>query len=211
MSNKKDRETKELQNCIKDPRFARQFWRSVGVAIANRPAVRTPTTLDKDGNETMQSLIENYSYNKLKQDIERATHDKNVEPTEIEMIMQCQMVRARYDTAAATFIRDTMGAKPVDESKVAATVSNPYEELSDEELELLAAHREEQARAVPAGTDAEDRRVPFDTLVALHTGEQTVPVDTTDTTDTDEPSAPSPVHPATPHHPLIVDSDDNDE
>ena len=205
MSNKKDRETKELQNCIKDPRFARQFWRSVGVAIANRPAVRTPTTLDKDGNETMQSLIENYSYNKLKQDIERATHDKNVEPTEIEMIMQCQMVRARYDTAAATFIRDTMGAKPVDESKVAATVSNPYEELSDEELALLAAHREEQARAVPAGTDAEDRRVPFDTLVALHTGEQAAPA------DTDEPSASSPVPPATPQHPLIVDGDDHDQ
>ena len=189
MSNKQDRENKELQNCIKDPRYARQFWRSVGTAIANRPAVRTPTTLDKDGNETMQSIIENYSYNKLKQDIERMTHDKNTEPTEIEMIMQCQMVRARYDTAAATFIRDTMGAKPVDESKVAATVSNPYEDLSDEELELLAKHREEQARPVPPGTDAETLRVPFDTLVALHTAEQ--------------PSVPS----ATPDHSLIVDQD----
>ena len=192
MSNKQDRENKELQNCIKDPRYARQFWRSVGTAIANRPAVRTPTTLDKDGNETMQSIIENYAYNKLKQDIERMTHDKNTEPTEIEMIMQCQMVRARYDTAAATFIRDTMGAKPVDESKVAATVSNPYEDLSDEELELLAKHREEQARPVPPGTDAETLRVPFDTLVALHTG-------------TSEQSEQVP--PATPDHSLIVDQD----
>ena len=191
MSNKQDRENKELQNCIKDPRYARQFWRSVGTAIANRPAVRTPTTLDKDGNETLQSIIENYSYNKLKQDIERMTHDKNTEPTEIEMIMQCQMVRARYDTAAATFIRDTMGAKPVDESKVAATVSNPYEDLSDEELELLAKHREEQARPVPPGTDAETLRVPFDTLVALHTG------------TAEQPSVP----PATPDHSLIVDQD----
>ena len=190
MSNKQDRENKELQNCIKDPRYARQFWRSVGTAIANRPAVRTPTTLDKDGNETLQSIIENYSYNKLKQDIERMTHDKNTEPTEIEMIMQCQMVRARYDTAAATFIRDTMGAKPVDESKVAATVSNPYEDLSDEELELLAKHREEQARPVPSGTDAETLRVPFDTLVALHTSEQSTQVP-----------------PATPDHSLIVDQD----
>ena len=193
MSNKQDRENKELQNCIKDPRYARQFWRSVGTAIANRPAVRTPTTLDKDGNETLQSIIENYSYNKLKADIERMTHDKNTEPTEIEMIMQCQMVRARYDTAAATFIRDTMGAKPVDESKVAATVSNPYEDLSDEELELLAKHREEQVRPVPPGTDAETLRVPFDTLVALHTSEQS------------EQSTPVP--PATPDHSLIVDQD----
>ena len=193
MSNKQDRENKELQNCIKDPRYARQFWRSVGTAIANRPAVRTPTTLDKDGNETMQSIIENYSYNKLKQDIERMTHDKNTEPTEIEMIMQCQMVRARYDTAAATFIRDTMGAKPVDESKVAATVSNPYDYLSDEELDLLAKHREEQARPVPPGTDAETLRVPFDTLVALHTSEHTEHTDQ--------------VPPATPDHSLIVDQD----
>ncbi len=190
MSNKQDRENKELQNCIKDPRYARQFWRSIGTAIANRPAVRTPTTLDKDGNETLQSIIESYSYDKLKADIERMTHDKNTEPTEIEMIMQCQMVRARYDTAAATFIRDTMGAKPVDESKVAATVSNPYEDLSDEELELLAKHRETQARPVPPGTDAETLRVPFDTLVALHTG-------------TSEPSVPL----ATPDHSLIVDQD----
>lgn len=198
MSNKQDRENKELQNCIKDPRYARQFWRSIGTAIANRPAVRTPTTLDKDGNETLQSIIESYSYDKLKADIERATHDKNTEPTEIEMIMQCQMVRARYDTAAATFIRDTMGAKPVDESKVAATVSNPYEDLSDEELELLAKHREEQARPVPQGTDAETLRVPFDTLVALHTAAQ-------DTPDTEQ--SPDQVPAATPDHSLIVDQD----
>ena len=88
-----------------------------------------------------------------------------------------------------------MGAKPVDESKVAATVSNPYEDLSDEELELLAKHREEQARPVPPGTDAETLRVPFDTLVALHTG----------TSAQSEQSTQVP--PATPDHSLIVDQD----
>ena len=57
------------------------------------------------------------------------------------MILQCQIVKARCDTSAATFVRDTLGAKPVDESKIDASVTNPYESLSDEELEALAKMR----------------------------------------------------------------------
>ena len=63
------------------------------------------------------------------------------------MILQCQIVKARYDTAAATFVRDTLGAKPVDETKLDASVNNPYEQLSDEELELIAKVREEKLKA----------------------------------------------------------------
>ena len=54
------------------------------------------------------------------------------------------MVKARTDTSAAVFIRDTLGAKPVDESKVDAQLSNPYEQLTDEELEMLRAAREKK-------------------------------------------------------------------
>ena len=57
------------------------------------------------------------------------------------MILHCQMIKARTDTAAATFIRDTLGAKPVDESQIDANVNNPYENLTDEELEMLANFR----------------------------------------------------------------------
>lgn len=56
------------------------------------------------------------------------------------------MIRARFDTSAATFVRDTLGAKPVDESKMDMDVHNPYENLSDEELELLDNYRKEQER-----------------------------------------------------------------
>ena len=58
------------------------------------------------------------------------------------MILACQMIKARTDTAAATFIRDTLGAKPVDESKIEQRNINTYETLTDEELELLQQHRE---------------------------------------------------------------------
>lgn len=140
MSNKQDRETKEMKNLFADPKFSRQAWRSVGVAILQNPASKPIQTYDKDGNPTLTSEIESYSYTKLKQDIANLQKEDR-EPTEIEMILQCQIVKARCDTSAATFVRDTLGAKPVDESKVDANISNPYESLTDEELEALAKMR----------------------------------------------------------------------
>lgn len=134
------RTEKEMISLFKDPKFQRQAWRSVGMAILQNPAKRAPMQVDKDGNETLQSAIERYSYGKLADDI-KTLGEENREPTELEMILQCQIMRARFDTSAAIFVRDTLGAKPVDESKVDAQVSNPYEQLSDEELELIAERR----------------------------------------------------------------------
>ena len=141
MSNKCLREYKEMQSLFADPKFARQAWKAVGTAIAMQPATVPIPVCDKDGNETANSQIERYSYNKLAKDIKELGKE-NREPTEIEMILHCQMVKARTDTSAAVFIRATLGAKPVDESKTDLQVNNPYEQLSDEELELLAKHRE---------------------------------------------------------------------
>lgn len=144
MSNKNIRELKEMQNLFADPKFSRQAWKAVGQAIAMQPAVKPIVTYDKDGNETFGSQIESYSYNKLYSDIRQLGKEER-EPTELEMILHCQMVKARTDTSAAVFIRDTLGAKPVDESKVDAQLSNPYEQLTDEELEALQAMREAKA------------------------------------------------------------------
>ena len=142
MSNKTERERKEMQNVFADPKYSRQAWKAIGHAILQNPATKPFPVCDKDGNMTFASQIEEYSYNKLKRDIAQISDGKEREPTELEMIMQCQMIKARFDTAAATFVRDTLGAKPVDESKMDMQVNNPYEELTDEELELLAKHRE---------------------------------------------------------------------
>ena len=144
LPNKNIREMKEMQNLFADPKFSRQAWKAVGLSIAMQPATKPAIIVDKDGNETTNSKIEQYSYNKLQQDIQQLGKE-NREPTELEMILACQMVKARTDTAAATFIRDTLGAKPVDESKVDAQLSNPYEQLTDEELEMLQREREKKA------------------------------------------------------------------
>lgn len=139
MSNKSEREFKEMMSVFTDPKTMRTAWRSVGAAILQNPATKPVIVYNKDGDETYASQVENYTYEKLKHDIV-ALGQPQREPTELEMIMGCQIIRARNDTSAATFVRDTLGAKPVDESKVEQTV-NAFESLTDEELELLAAHR----------------------------------------------------------------------
>lgn len=149
-----DRKSKEMQSLFDDKKFSRQAWRSVGQAILQNPATKVVTEYNKEGGETVNSMIQHYSYNKLYDDIQKLGKE-NREPTELEMILQCQIVKARTDTAAAVFVRDTLGAKPVDETKLDAQLSNPYEQLTDEELELLAAHREKLSQQtveqLPAG------------------------------------------------------------
>lgn len=154
MSNKSEREFKEMMSVFTDPKTMRVAWRSVGVAILQNPATKPVIAYDKNGDETYASTVENYSYAKLKHDIV-ALGQKNREPTELEMIMACQILRARNDTAAAVFVRDTLGAKPIDESKVEQTV-NAFEELTDEELELLAQHRAQ----AEAGTSGDTQALP---------------------------------------------------
>lgn len=143
MSNKREREHKEAKNLFADSKFCRNAWRSVGNAILQNPAVKPIVITDKEGFETGVSASVRYTYDQLSKDVKEILKE-NREPTELEMILACQINRARYDTSAATFIRDTLGAKPIDESKVDATVNNPFESLTDEELELLAKHREER-------------------------------------------------------------------
>ena len=140
MSNKKVREQKELESLFADPKYSRNAWKAVGQAILCSPAVKPIERTDKDGNEEFSYTLEKYTYGALKKDIDELGKE-NRQPTELEMILACQMVKARYDTSAAVFIRDTLGAKPIDESKMDATVNNPYESLSDEELEAIAAMR----------------------------------------------------------------------
>lgn len=153
------RELREMENLFKDPKYIRDVWRNVGNAMLRNPATVPVKSFNKDGDETYESRLQGYCYTTLRQDLQALGQD-NREPTELEMILACQAVRARTDTSAAVFIRDTLGAKPVDESKVEQTV-NQFEALSDEELELLAAHRAEVASRAAGGSttplaDAED-------------------------------------------------------
>lgn len=161
--NAKIRKQCEAKNLFADPKYARQAWKSVGTAILASPAVAPVADID-----TLQGAIEDYSYKSLVADTDKLKAaylrpGEIREPTEIEMIMRCQILRARFDTGAAVFVRDTLGAKPVDESKVEATVSNPYETMTDDELEALAAYRERRDRQTPTDTYSTDSTDSTDT------------------------------------------------
>lgn len=145
--NKEYRELCEMQNLFSDPKYIREVWRNVGNAILRNPATIPCKQFDKNGEETFESKLQAYTYQQLHGDLSAIgalAGEQGREPTELEMILACQAVRARYDTSAAVFIRDTLGAKPVDESKVEQSV-NVFESLTDEELELLALHRTQAA------------------------------------------------------------------
>jgi len=107
MSNKNLREYKEMQNIFGDVKFNRQAWEAVGKMILRAPAAKpVPLQVDKDGNPTLGSQIESYSYGKLSEDIKKLEDPElsDREPTNLEMILMCQMIKARYDTNAAVFV-----------------------------------------------------------------------------------------------------------
>lgn len=134
VSNKSYRELLETRNVFADPSYCREAWKSVGTAILLSPAIGCIGDIDtKDG------AIESYTYRKLTEELK----DIGRKPTELEMIFHCQAARARFDTSAAVFVRDTVGAKPIDESKVTVSRSQ-YEEMSDDELEALLRYRQQR-------------------------------------------------------------------
>ena len=143
MTNGNIRKKLEAINLLDNPKYVRQMWRSVGNAIAQRPATEPVLVVDKDGNLVYDSMVEKYSYDALMDDIHLLADTERTAPTMLEMILACQMVHARHNPAAATFVRDTVGAKPVDESKIETTV-NQFEQLTDDELEALMAYREQR-------------------------------------------------------------------
>ena len=157
-SNKYDRERKEFESHFGDPRYCRQAWQSIGQMILARPASKPIPTFDKNGEETYDSLVESYSYRQLQDDYhalqspldEREAQDYT--PTNLEMILMCQAVRARSSVQSATFVRVTVGAKPIDESKQQVTVDD-YSHLTDEELALLVAYRQEHPTDADHTTD----------------------------------------------------------
>lgn len=146
ISNRSYRELLETKNVFADPAYCREAWKSVGTAILLSPAIGCIGDID-----TREGAIESYTYRKLTEELKSLGASTSADgrpvvgrqPTELEMIFHCQAARARFDTSAAVFVRDTVGAKPVDESKVTVGRSQ-YEDMSDDELEALLRYRQQR-------------------------------------------------------------------
>ena len=126
------REQREFETMYKNPQHARAMWSQ---AVAERyaaPAVPPIPVYDKDGNLTKESQIEQAVWNHLVQELK----DKGISrpPSEGEIMEACQQYYARHNTSTYVAKRDSVGAKPIDETKQTVSMNNPLEGLTDEEL-----------------------------------------------------------------------------
>ena len=174
VSNKSYRELLETRNVFADPAYCREAWKSVGTAILLSPAIGCIGDIDtKDG------AIESYTYDKLCRELKEigaSTSGNGAvtgrQPTELEMIFHCQAARARFDTSAAVFVRDTVGAKPIDESRVQVSRSQ-YEEMSDDELEALLRYRQQRDGGKTYTVEADTSTAEADTGAEPNDGDAT--------------------------------------
>lgn len=147
LTTKQIREQREFETLFKNPKHARSTWAQNVIDRYCKSAIEPIKIYDKDGNLTPTSQIEIAVWNHLKSELEANGIDRL--PTEGEMMEACQQYYSRHNASSYIARRDSMGAKPIDETKQSVSVNNPLENLSDEELlvmqKALDAHRAEQS------------------------------------------------------------------
>lgn len=149
LTNQQMREQREFEQLFKNPKHARAMWSQSVIDRYARPAIEPIKIYDKDGNLTPTSQIEVAVWNHLVDELRERGQVRR--PTEGEMMEACQQYYSRHNAASYTARRDSMGAKPIDETKQQVSVNNPLEDMSDEELlvmqKALEEHRQKQLTA----------------------------------------------------------------
>lgn len=136
---KAERELCEYKSTFTDKRYAEKAFKSIINDSLQASASPLPVMYDKQGNELPQSTLDRQAYQNVKQRLLAQGLER--EPQQAEMMIENAILRSRFDNSTFnTMLERTMG-KVKDELVVSA---NEYETMTDEELELLAAHREKQ-------------------------------------------------------------------
>ena len=134
---KVEREKREYHSLFSDERYAKKAWKEFfGQSLAYRGKALPIATDPKTGEPTFQSNIDLEAYNNVKARLKEQGIDR--EPMQAELIVECSVIRARFDNNLLNTVLDRTAGKVKDEITVN---KSPYEELTDEELELLAANR----------------------------------------------------------------------
>jgi hypothetical protein len=141
LNNKTIRDQREFEAMFKNPKHARATWSQAVIDRYCKTALKPIAICDKDGNLTPTSQIELAVWEHLCNELKAAGSDRL--PTEGEMMEACQQYYARHNSSSYVARRDSMGAKPVDETKQSVSVNNPLEDMSDEELLVMQKALEE--------------------------------------------------------------------
>lgn len=133
---KEEREKREYNSLFKDERYAKKAWREfIGTSLQG-PAKPLPETYDKDGQPTFQSQLDQMAYQNVKARLKEQGLSR--EPMQAEIIVESNVLRARFSDTTFGTILDRTAGKVKEEVSV---TSSPFEELTDDELEALAAYR----------------------------------------------------------------------
>lgn len=133
--NKLQREQREFETLFRNPKHARAMWSKTVIDRYCKPVLEPINIYDKDGSLTPQSQLENKIWRYLKQELENEGSSRY--PTEGEVMEACQQWYSRHNASSYVARRDSMGAKPIDETKQNVNINNMYENYTDEELEIM--------------------------------------------------------------------------
>jgi hypothetical protein len=136
---KPEREQKEYASLFTDERYAKRAWKQFISKSLQSDAVALPNFIDAHGNVTPQSEIYDAAYRSVKRRLRDEGLDR--EPMKAEVLIEASVIRAAFDTNTLNLILDRTAGKVKEEISIG---TGQYEELSDEELQLLAAHRTKQ-------------------------------------------------------------------
>lgn len=136
---KAERELCEYKSTYTDKRYAEKAFKAIINASLQSEAGALPAMYDKQGNELPQSVLDRQAYENVKRRLLAQGLDR--EPQQAEMMIENAILRARFDNSTFNTMLERTVGKVKDELVVSA---NEYETMTDEELELLAAHREQQ-------------------------------------------------------------------
>ena len=147
---KTDREQREYKSLFTDERYARKAWKDFIGRSLEGVGKPLPAQIDpKTGEQTFNSLLDQQAYNNVKARLEADGQDR--EPMQAEIIVECNVLRSRFNDVTFNTILDRTAGKVKDEISI---TPNEFESLSDEELALLAKYREEQAMS----NDTEEKK-----------------------------------------------------
>lgn len=134
---KKDRELREYKSLYTDERYAKKAWKELFNVALQSDASMLPTSYDpKTGEPTFQSELDRMAYNNVKKRLQSQGLER--EPQQAELIVECNILRARFNDSTFNTLLERTAGKVKDEVSV---TSSPYEDLTDEELAALAEMR----------------------------------------------------------------------
>lgn len=140
--NKVEREEREYHSLFSDERYAKKAWKEFfGQSLSSSGKALPPSVDPKTGEITFASKLDQEAYFNVKKRLQEEGKDR--EPMQAELIVECSILRARFDNNLFNTVLERTAGKVKDEITVN---KSPYEDLTDEELELLAEHRALQAK-----------------------------------------------------------------